>query len=173
MQSISLWAVFGPVKDFAKVSYQIFYHQTLDLFAAALVGTIDMWKFVYISAVPSWWVWANKFTYVPLLRIACCSGAAWQRLSEAFAQLYAHMYRTSPSVHPASQALDLNIPQPTLRLQVFLYFPSHPAPRLKEQYGLKAVGLADVWWCSFTSVCLSRCACVCVCKRVFFFQPSG
>ncbi len=65
---------------------------------------------------------------------------------QSFCTAVHHMYQTkpSPTVHPASQALNLNIPQPTLRLQVFLPSPSHPALGLKGQYGLNAVCLADV-----------------------------
>lgn len=112
-------------------------------------------------------VGVNKETHISLpaencLLFSCSMAAALQ----SFCTAVHHMYWTSPSVHPASQALNLNIPQPTLRLQVFLSSPSHPAPRLKGQYGLNAVCLADVWWRSFVSVCLSQSVCLCVCVCV-------
>lgn len=77
-------------------------------------------------------VGVNKETHICLpaencLLFSCSMAAALQ----SFCTAVRHMYWTRPSVQPASQALNLNIPPPTLRLQVFLSSPSTLLPGLR------------------------------------------
>lgn len=112
------------------------------------------------------------YMHVSLLRAACCSVTVRQCPSKAFAQLYTIcITKPSPTVHPASQAFNLNIPRPTLRLQVFLSLP----PTLLS--GLRGnMGWTLCVWQMFSDTHLCLCSLskrVCVCVWGCVFKPSG